>query len=339
MNKPSRILVIFNRVTKAPSSEEKELLADEDNILMANSVANALTAVGYTVELFEVNQSTLTDIPQKNFDLIFNLTEGLGDLPKSDFLVARFLEKHHLPFTGSGSYALALTNNKVNTKNLLLRHHLRTPKFVFLTSPTDPLPSWLTYPVIIKPVGMEASVGLSQISVVETNDQLKSTLASQEEKYGDLFFVEEYIYGREINVALLGNGASVEVLPPSEILFDEAKYPGKYKIVDFDAKWVEESPSYQATLNYRCPAPLEKEVEREIYSLARQAFLLTGCTDYSRIDFRLSPDGTPFVLEVNGNQGLSPDTGTVRSAKAAGYTYESFIEKIVDHAVKRLSEN
>ncbi len=336
VTKPSRILILYNRVTKSPGGDSKELLADEDNVISATKVNLALQRTGFDSEIFDVNERTIEEIPQKKFDLIFNLAEGLGNLPRSDFLVARFLEKHHLPFTGSGSQALALTNNKINTKSLLLKNELPTPKFIFLNSSTDALPEWLKFPVIVKPVGMDCSIGIDQNSVVENKTVLKKVLDEKEEKYHDLFFVEEYIDGREINVAVLGNGEKLEILPPSEILFDKRGYPGKYKIIDYDAKWVELSKTYQSTLKSCCPAPLDKRTAETLFAAAKKSYQLTNCRDYGRVDFRVAPDGTPFILEVNANQGIAPDTGTVRSAKAAGYSYESFIQKIVNLATKRL---
>lgn len=334
MNKPSTILVIYNRVTKS-QGDAKEILADEDNVTTANEVSDALGQIGFSATTFDVNEKTINEIPQKKFDLVFNLSEGMGDVPKSDFLVARFLENHQIPFTGSGSETLALTNNKINTKSLLLKHNLPTPKFTFLNSSSDPLPSWINFPVIVKPVGMDCSIGIDQNSVVENSSSLKKVLDEKEEKYQDLFFVEEYIDGREINVAILGNGDNLECLPPSEIIFDEKHYPGKYKIVDYDAKWVEFSKSYQSTPPV-CPAILDEKAKQELFAIAKKAYQLTNCHDYGRVDFRLGKDGVPYVLEVNANQGISEDTGTTRSANAAGYTYESFLQKIIDLATERL---
>lgn len=334
MNKPSKILVIYNSVTKS-QGDDKEILADEDNITSANEVASALHKAGYVTETFDVNEKTINEIPGKNFDLVFNLTEGLGDMPRSDFLVARFLEKHKIPFTGSGSETLALTNNKMNTKSLLLKNNLPTPKFAFLNTSSDDLPEWLKFPVIVKPVGMDCSIGIDQNSVVEDEISLKKVLDEKEEKYHDLFFVEEYVDGREINVVVLGNNDNLETLPPSEVVFDNNLYPGKYKIVDYDAKWVEFSKSYQSTPPV-CPAVLDNVVREALFDVAKKAYQLTNCHDYGRVDFRLDKNNTPYILEVNANQGISEDTGTTRSAIAAGYTYESFLEKIIDLASERL---
>ena len=335
MTDPANILVIYNRFTSTDSTlRTSETMADDDTVTSALEVAKCLSHK-HNVKLFEIDEKTILNLPKENFDLVFNLTEELGNLPKSDFLVASFLEKNKIPFTGSGSKTLALTGNKIETKKILLKNKIPTAKFYYLSSSEDILPEWLTFPLIVKPISMHCSIGISVNSVVEKESALREFIANQQEKYGELFFVEEYIEGREINVALLGNGDDIEVLPISEIIFSK-NYPSKYKIVDFNAKWVSESDTYQSTLESKIPADLPEATKIMLEETAIEAFRLTGCHDYARVDFRVDKSGIPIVLEVNANQGISEDTGTVRSAKVAGYTYENFVEKIVRTAQIRL---
>jgi D-alanine-D-alanine ligase len=330
---PSKILVLYNSVTKS-QGEDKEILADEENIIMANDVAQALSPKHET-KLFNVDEKTIHKIKDEKFDLIFNLTEGLGDLPKSDHLVARYLEKEGLPFTGSGSKTLELTGNKIATKKILLKNSVPTAKFYFISGDNEDIPSWLKFPLIVKPMNMHCSIGISTKSVVENEEELRQFLKSQEEKYNELFFFEEFIDGREVNVAIMGNADNLEVLPPSEISFG-TNYPGKYKIVDFDAKWVESSETYKNTPSAPIINKLEEPLKTLLEDTAKKAFRLTNCQDYARVDFRIDKNGLPIVLEVNANQGIAIDSGTSRSARAAGYSYESFIQKIVDLATARL---
>ena len=144
--------------------------------------------------------------------------------------------------------------------------------------------------------------------------------------------MEEYIEGRELNVAILGNGKPT-VLPISEIDFSglPAGYP---KIVTYDAKWLTGSIEFEGTKGV-CPADLPPTVETRIRDLALQAFNIMGCRDYARIDFRLTKNNKPYVLEVNPNPDISDDAGFIRSTTTYGYTFNEAIGKIVEGALKR----
>jgi D-alanine-D-alanine ligase len=141
--------------------------------------------------------------------------------------------------------------------------------------------------------------------------------------------VEEYISGRELNVAVLGY-REPEALPVSEIVFECS---GEPKIVDYSAKWLKDSQEYAKTVPV-CPARLEAQEEYRVEQTALQAFGALHCRDYARIDIRLR-QGIPYVLEANPNPDISPDAGFARSLKAAGIPYEGFVKRIISYAIKR----
>ncbi|MCG3119841.1 MAG: D-alanine--D-alanine ligase A [bacterium] len=144
--------------------------------------------------------------------------------------------------------------------------------------------------------------------------------------------VEEYIDGRELNVSVLGDQIPV-ALPISEVLLDIPDHLPK--ICTYNAKWVAGSEDYNWTAGAQCPALLDAELTRQIQNLAVSAFRAMGCRDYARVDFRLSPENEPYILEVNPNPDISPEAGLARSARASGRSYTQLIGEVVSLALQR----
>ena len=144
--------------------------------------------------------------------------------------------------------------------------------------------------------------------------------------------MEEYIEGRELNVAIIGNKQPM-LLPISEI--DFSKLPSGYpKIVTYNAKWVEGTPEYDGTVG-TCPAQLDPAVEQRVREIALRSYQLMEIRDYARVDIRLDASNSPFVLEVNPNPDISCDAGFARSARTAGLTFDDMIVRIVETALER----
>jgi D-alanine-D-alanine ligase len=144
--------------------------------------------------------------------------------------------------------------------------------------------------------------------------------------------VEQYIEGRELNVAIIGNAPAI-VLPVSEIDFS-GMTDDMHKIVSYEAKWMEGTIAYKGTKGL-CPAKLTKSQEARVKATALKCYQLIGCRDYARVDFRLTKAGVPYVLEVNPNPDISDDAGFARSARAYGLTFPQIIGKIVEAALER----
>ncbi|MEM1515264.1 MAG: ATP-grasp domain-containing protein, partial [Candidatus Bathyarchaeia archaeon] len=175
------------------------------------------------------------------------------------------------------------------------------------------------------------SVGITQRSFVRTVEELEKQVNYINNIYRQPALVEEYIGGREFNVSILGNEEPV-VLPISEIIFE---FESDYKIVDYAAKWLKDSDEYIRT-KPRCPANLSEELRSGIEEVSLKAYKALGCRDYARIDIRLEDkSGIPYVLEVNPNPDISPESGFVRSLKASGMSFEDFIARIIYFAISR----
>jgi len=189
----------------------------------------------------------------------------------------------------------------------------------------------LKFPVILKLAREDASIGISELSVVNNLDSLKERLEYLFTNFNQEVLMEEYIDGRELNVAILGD----QILPISEIRFDglPEEFP---KIVTYEAKWSPESVYYKNTVP-RCPAPLDDSLRQKIEKMALEAYDALECRDYARVDIRLNQRNVPYVIEVNPNPDISPDTGFVRSAAAAGIGYDELLFKISTFALKRIT--
>jgi D-alanine-D-alanine ligase len=160
---------------------------------------------------------------------------------------------------------------------------------------------------------------------------MKERLEYLFENFKQEVLIEEYIEGRELNVAILGD----QILPISEIRFDGLP-DDLPKIVTYEAKWSPDSVYYQNTVP-KCPAQLDEKLKLKIEKMARQAFEAMDCRDYARVDIRLNNKNVPYVIEVNPNPDISPDAGFVRSANTTGISYDELLFRISTFALKRIT--
>jgi D-alanine-D-alanine ligase len=237
-----------------------------------------------------------------------------------------------LPFTGSSALVLGLSQDKGKTKAILAHHNIPTPFYRVWHPGKDDVLNGLPFPLIVKPLCEDASLGIDNDAFVRDERALMKQVRKISREYGPSVLIEEFIEGRELNVSILGN-EDPRVLPISEIDFSSMP-AGLPKICGYSAKWEKESEEFCNTVP-RCPVVFPSEIENKIFQVSLQSFYIMGCCDYARIDIRLSPDGIPYVLEVNANPDISPDAGIIRSAKSGGIPYADFIGGIVELALAR----
>lgn len=301
------------------------------------SIKAALQALGYQTNVFNMSNSLdqlLEFLRETKPDLIFNLVEGLGDEAIHEMHIAGVYELLGIPYTGSGPLTLGTCLNKARAKKILAYHHLPTPKFFVCTqlSQINADDLELKFPMIVKPSREDASVGIDNNSIIDTMTALKRRVKYIFDNFDQPAIVEEYIDGREMNVAIIGNGKPI-VLPISEI--DFSGLPSEYpRIVTYDAKWVQGTAEYEGTKGV-CPANIPPNIEAEMKDIALQAYNIMGCRDYARVDMRLSKENKPYIIEVNPNPDISDDAGFIRSARTYGYDFDEIVGKIVDFALKR----
>ncbi len=301
-----------------------------------DDIKDALNSIGYKTTTFNVDGDVyrLFDyLKTEPPDIIFNLVECVENQAIQEMHVAGLYELMKIPYTGAGPLALGLALHKPRVKELLGYHGIRTPGFrVYRAGDKIAAPD-IPFPLIVKPSSEDASVGIEDGSVVETVAELRRRVQYIIEEYEQPALVEEFIDGRELNVAILGSRRPT-TLPISEIDFSGLKETMR-KIVTYEAKWMHGTIAFDGTKGV-CPAQLPAKVEAEIKATALRCFNIIGCRDYARVDFRLSKSGLPYVLEVNPNPDISDDAGFARSARAQGYTYPEAIGKIVESTFERI---
>lgn len=288
------------------------------------------------VEILPINSDIKTAI--KNIldyspDVIFNFVESVEGKSNFEGYVAGVYDLLGIPYTGNGPNCLGNCLSKLRTKQILISHEIRTPRSYYaqINDEIHKNTFVLKFPVILKLAREDASIGISEFSVVNNFESMKKRLEYLFSSFNQEVLIEEYINGRELNVAILGD----RVLPISEIRFDNLP-DDLPKIVTYEAKWSPQSIYYKNTIP-KCPAILDDQLKSIVIKMALEAFHALECRDYARVDIRLNQKNIPYVIEVNPNPDISRDTGFVRSAESDGISYEDLLNQIAHLAIKRIS--
>lgn len=323
-----RIAICHNLAAPLPlRGESCDRIAELGAAEEAAAVAAALISLGEhpTIVPFGADPGIFLErLNAVGAELVVNLCEGLWGDSQRELHAAALLELTGLPVTGSGPLCLGLTQDKLLSKQLLLANGLPTPSYRLVRHGELPAAEGLRYPLIVKPRSEDASHGITDASVVEDFSALRAQVGYVHRSYRQDALVEEFIAGRELNAAILGNEDEAGVLPLAEIRFDPAL---PRPIVSYAGKWLEDSPAYQGTVPV-CPAELAEVDAAAVRTAALAAFRVMGCRDYARVDIRMRA-GTPYILEVNANPDISPGAGLARNAAAAGLAYPALIARII----------
>jgi D-alanine-D-alanine ligase len=291
-------------------------------------VESALVKRGHTVTRVPVagDARWIERLRRGKFDLVYNLCEGIDGVAEVEPPAIGALELLCVPFTGSGSWTLALCLRKSVVNMLLDRAGLPVPRWTVLR-PGDQVTS-VGFPAICKPAAEDASIGIEQKSVVRSMRALRARVNAMHQRWDEVV-VQRFVNGREVNVGILGD----RVLPMSEIDFGGLPR-GLWPIVSYRSKWITGSDEDEGTKPV-CPAPLAKKLRDELEQLALEAWSIVGGQGYGRVDFRVDAEGRPWLLEVNPNADISPDAGLPRMAAAAGMEYDDLINEIATLAFGR----
>ena len=317
-----RVLVLHSDV--APDAPPDEL----DTLYQADSIEAALAERGHVVAraAFVNDEPALAQLIRRHApDVVFNLVEAVEGSGQRAVGVPGMLGRIGVPFTGADERALTVTGDKPRAKRAMRSAGLPTsdwwepPDFEGLRSDAR---------LIVKSALEDCSLGLDDGAVVQGAAATRARIAFCGREYGGRWFAESYIEGREFNIAVLQNGNRPQVLPLAEMTFQEWQ-PGRPRIVGYKAKW--DDDSFESTRTVRAFG-IEDEnpvLAGRIRELASQAWDLFTLTGYARVDFRVTEQNEPLILEINPNPCLSPDAGFAAAAERVGLSYAELIERIV----------
>jgi D-alanine-D-alanine ligase len=333
------VVILYNETEHMVKGEPGDLLAEQGVIACAQAVCHALEAAGYRVAQLPIHtdlEPALLPYPPTDW-IVFNLCEGLEGRLFEEARLAWSLEAMGYRFTGSRGDAIAVSVHKARSKAILEASRVATPQWWIYRHPDDvdrDTMEWLPFPLIVKPIAEDASLGVGPEAVVSTICALRDRVAYIVEHYRQAALAEVFIVGREFNVALWGDAP--DILPLAEVEFGAFADPYT-RLVSFAAKWDINSFEFQH-MPVVCPARVEPELEMCITLTAQQAWAAIGCRNYARVDVRVSEAGIPYVIEVNCNPDLSPDAGFSRSAQAGGYSYRDMVLHIVELTLRQQSD-
>ena len=329
---PRRIVALYNTDYDAELTAQTgaDVSAVEE---AARAVTRAIGEAGYDADLFGIEGPDLGELVATLRadppDLVFNLCESLSGDARNEIVLPAVLEMLGIPYTGPGPLAIGMCLHKEHAKQVLSARGVPTPPYRILATSSDveaPDLGDLDYPYFLKPAHEDASVGIHVGNLVRGKEELCARAAELIARHKQPVIAERYVEGREINVTLLGNGASLRVLPLHEIDFSEMPADRPH-VLSYAAKWDESHPEYAGTR----PVLLEgadAALVRAVEDVAKAAFSALGLRDFGRVDIRVDEAGKPWVIDVNPNCDLSPDAGVARAARIAGMAYPELVGEV-----------
>lgn len=298
------------------------------------AISEALAGLGHEPSTFAVDgrPQTLTALSRSSADLYFNLVESYAGDDTMEMHFAAFLDLVGKKYTGAGPHGSCLAMDKTVAKKLIKYHDLETPYSVVMNKGRVEHAQDIRFPVIVKPASEDASKGINAASVVDSLKDLFERIAYVHEEFDSPALIEEYIEGREIYAAILGNDRP-EALPLIEL--DLSKLPdGMPRIAGYEVKFDTTTEAYKKTKS--APAKdLDEELVTRIHETALTAFRVLKLRDYGRVDLRVTDTGKVYVIEANPNPWLDPAAEFTMAAKESGRTYKQLIGEIVELALAR----
>ncbi len=338
--KPLRIAVLTHEDLVPPDDLEPPVgKADPSPEFLAVKrewgVADALRKLGHTVRFLGVSNDLMPIrrmIEEWEPHALFNLLMEFQDVGSYQIHVTAYLELLQVPYTGCNPVGILLAREKAVSKKILRYHRIPTPSFAYFPrGQRGRMRRDLHFPLIVKSVEEEASLGIAQASVVRDEEHLAERVAFIHESVGTAALVEEYVEGRELTISVLGN-ERLTAFPVWELYFDDLP-AGTLPIATAKVKW---DVAYQKKLGVRTgPAdPLSEEDQKRIARLARRIYRVLGLSGFARIDLRVTEDGRLYVIEVNATPDITFDEDFAESARAAGLEYPELLQRILNLALR-----
>ncbi len=310
---------------KGVSEKEMEPWRTElDVVSTLVSMGHEVLKVGLRDELAPLRAAIQTWKP----DITFNLLEEFQGETTYDYLVVSYLESMGVPYTGCNPRGLILARDKGLSKKILAYHRIRTPDFtVFPMGRKVTRPRRLEFPLFVKSLVEEASLGISQASVVDSDEKLVERVDFIHKSIRTDAIVEKYIPGRELYVGVIGNHR-LQVLPVWELHFTNMPEDASL-IATRRVKWNKEYQKKRG-IESKAAKDLPEGAARHVANVSKRVYRALGLSGYARLDYRLSPEGELYLLEVNPNPQIARGEDLADSAEAAGIPYEKLLQRILN---------
>jgi len=313
-------------------------LADENDPRMdkyrtEHDVHKALLTLGHEVRIVAVEADLgpiRNTIDEWKPHIAFNLLEAFAGNAALDYYVVSYLDMLKVPYTGCNPRGLLLARDKALSKKLLSYHRIKVPRFrVFSWGRTIPArdANNLPYPMVVKSLLEQGSVGIARASFVSNADELIQRVIQVQEMTGGDAIAEQYIDGRELYVTVMGN-KRLQVLPIRELIFDGLE-EGDPRIATYKVKW-DEKYRERHGIDYQFARNMPTGMADNILKLCKRIYRILDLSGYARIDLRLDKDGKIYVLEANANAALANNEEVAFSAEKAGMSYPQLIQRLLN---------
>lgn len=310
------------KVSSLSEEQQYEMRTEIDVIAALKKVGHNVFPLGIHDDLTPLKQAT----QDHSIDVVFNLLEEFRDDATFDYNIVAYLEAMGVPYTGCNPRGLIVGRDKALSKKVVSYHRVNAPRFaVFRKGRKVVRSTKLEFPLIVKSLTADSSVGIAEASVVKTDEKLRERVEFIHRTVGTHAIVEQYIDGRELYVTVLGHTRLV-TLPPWELVFDELRKAAP-RIATSRVKW---DAAYQERHGlFIEEAELSPAEQRMFANASKRIYRALNLSGYARIDYRLKPDGKLYFLEANPNPDIQANSEAAGAAESAGMEYPDLIEHIV----------
>ncbi|HXZ34302.1 MAG TPA: D-alanine--D-alanine ligase [Terriglobales bacterium] len=323
--------VSAKKKNKKPRSKTKREKEDREEIF------EALEKLGHEpfYQVLDGTPQCLISLAKCGADLVFNLTEAFAGDDAKEMNVAAYMDLLGMQYTGGGPHAHFLAQDKATAKKMFAFHGIKTPFFASAYRGRIEHAHDISFPLIVKPVWEDGSIGIDAGAVVHSIKELMQRVEYIQDEFDSPALIEEYIEGREIYAGILGSYEKAEALPLVEL--DLSKLPeGIPRIASYDVKFEKETQVHKLTKSHLV-TDLDEDMTQKLQDTALAAYRAVKLRDYGRIDMRLTEKGEVYAIEANPNPWLSSKQEFAMAAKASGRSYTDLIGEIVEMARARYS--
>jgi D-alanine-D-alanine ligase len=300
-------------------------LADELDVLdQVEHIEKHMIELGIEVYRKGITENFMVEIAalaEEKPDFVFNLVESINNKGELIYFVPALLNMYKIPYSGNSHESIFITTNKSLASKTMKNAGINNPGSYKASQYKELIPG---RKYIVKPIWEDGSLGITADSVFVCEPGYEEKLRNFDDAH---YFIEDFIDGREFNVSVLAGKDGPQTMPPAELVYDSA-WDDRPKIIDFKAKW--EMDSFEYVNTPREFPDLKPELLANLSSVAVKCWNLFGLKGYARVDVRTDSNDNIFVIEINGNPCISPDSGYVAATKMAGLEFTEVVQRIID---------